>query len=141
MNSGNAFLALDRDGNGVIDNGKELFGDATDQPQSDDRNGFRALAVFDDPKNGGNGDGIIDEHDNIWPSLRLWIDANHDGISQPTELYKLDDLGIHSISLKYTDSRHEDEFGNLFRYKGTNNVEPGQRDDVDRVIWDVIFVQ
>ena len=90
---------------------------------------------------GGNGDGVIDNHDGIWPQLRAWVDENHDGISQPNELYKLEDVGVYSISLKYVHQRRYDQYGNLFRYKGTLNPGGEPRgDSADRTVYDVILV-
>lgn len=138
--SKNAFLALDRNHNGIIDDGSELFGTATAQPKSNHPNGFLALAEFDKPENGGNGNGIIDPGDAIFSKLVLWIDSNHDGISQPGELHSLQELGISSISLDYTKSLREDQYGNIFRYRAeVNPLEKNNDSSAGRWAYDVFF--
>ena len=134
-NSNNAFLVLDRNGNGVINSGAELFGNFTPQPTSAHPNGFLALAQYD-----SNGDGVIDAKDPIYSQLRLWVDANHDGISQPGELHTLPEMGVFSISLNYSLSMRTDEFGNVFRYKANINQGSNGELDVNKKAYDVFFV-
>lgn len=115
-NGDEAFLVLDRNGNGTIDDGGELFGNYTDQPESTTPNGFAALAVFDDVVAGGNADGRISARDEVFFWLQLWHDRNHDGYSDPTELSPLSESDVLAISLSPFISERQDEHGNELRY-------------------------
>src|ERR1700752_162120 len=134
--STNAFFVLDRNGNGTIDIGAELFGDLTPQPTVDSPNGFLALAEYDKSGSGGNGDGGITASDAIFSQLKLWQDFNHNGVSEPSELKALAGV-IQGIDLNYKESKRTDTNGNQFRYRAKVYGPGGQQSG--RWAWDVFL--
>lgn len=112
------FLAMDRSGNGVVDDGAELFGvgtplvlDGRNAP-----NGFVGLAQYDTRELGGNDDGWITEADAIWPQLRIWLDVNADGISEVDEMRTLQSFGITALETIPRIRKRVDEAGNVIPY-------------------------
>lgn len=113
-NSEVGFLALDRNRNGTIESGAELFGDSTTLSDGNlAANGFEALAELD-----SNRDGEIDANDPAWQNLLLWTDMSHDGSSQASELVPIRNSDVLAISTHYKPSGKKDRFGNEFRYAG-----------------------
>jgi hypothetical protein len=114
-----AFLVLDRDRNGTIDSGREMFGNATPLMLSAAlaSHGYEALSEFDDARLGGNGNGLIDAEDAIFEHLRLWFDGNRDGISQAHELVDLESVGLASIDLLIFEDGRVDQWGNELRWR------------------------
>ncbi len=99
IQSDDAFLVLDKNANGVIDNGRELFGDSTLKTNGQlARDGFDALKDLD-----SNADGKINSSDAQFTSLRLWRDFNQDGISQNNELFTLGSQNITAINVASTE--------------------------------------
>uniref|UniRef100_UPI000482B2AC calcium-binding protein n=1 Tax=Zooshikella ganghwensis TaxID=202772 RepID=UPI000482B2AC len=104
-------LVWDKNNNGVVDSGAELFGNQTTLASGQKaKHGYDALAEFDDNK-----DGVIDAQDAIYSSLSVWQDKNENGLTDTDELASLADVGIKSLSTVYEDSNYIDAQGNEHR--------------------------
>ncbi|MDZ7814228.1 MAG: hypothetical protein U5L74_14500 [Ideonella sp.] len=118
-------LVLDRNGNGRIDDGAELFGEGTTLANGlKAPDGFTALAEADD-----NGDGVINAQDAVFGQLQVWVDANIDGVTQAGELKGLAELGVVEFNLKATTGT-EVQNGNLLGLLSDYTTADGQRHDL-----------
>jgi hypothetical protein len=143
--SGVAFLALDRDGDGFSTSGKELFGNHT---LPDTRNGFDALQRTAMATNGGIKRATVSSDDPVYARLLLWTDRNHNGMSEPDELRPAGEI-LSDIGLGYFAHDRADRFGNLFLYEGwaalrtehgRNRLKNKAEEDTRRIaIWDIFF--
>lgn len=125
-----AFLALDRNGNGKIDNGGELFGDQVIlKDGSKSVSGFEALKELDD-----NGDGMIDSDDADFDRLLVWTDKNHNGKSETEELTGLNEAGIKSVSLDFSEtSIVDDETGTRIAETADVTIEKAGKETVTQI--------
>ena len=108
-------LVLDKNGDGKIETGNELFGDRTILADGKTASsGFEALATLD-----SNHDGVIDAKDKLFSQLRIWVDKNGDGVSDKGELITLAQAGIKSLSLKHKELNQLDANGNTIARVGS----------------------
>ena len=128
-------LVFDRNGNGSIDNGSELFGNNTALSSGQAAaNGFAALADFD-----SNADGIISAADANFSLLRVWKDGNGNGIADSGELLTLGQAGVESINLAYTDIQAVDPNGNHHLQAGTFTTKGGMVAAIEDVWFQVDY--
>ena len=120
VHSNDGILVYDRNGDGKINNGGELFGDNTLlKDGSTAAHGFAALAELDD-----NGDGKVDAADSAFKKLGVWRDLNHNGISEEGEISSLEEVRVQSLNLAYKNA--DQNLGN-----GNTLAEVGSYTDAD----------
>ncbi|ELD4018237.1 LysM peptidoglycan-binding domain-containing protein, partial [Salmonella enterica] len=107
-------LVIDKNHDGKIDSGNELFG--SNSVQSDGsiaKTGYEALRGYDE-----NHDGVIDQKDTIWSQLQVWQDRNSNGVVDEGELSSLDKLNIATVRLDYNTLSFTDSEGNRHLQQG-----------------------
>ena len=113
--SDDGLLVVDRNGDGIINDGKELFGDSSVlKDGTKAAHGYAALAEYD-----SNGDGMVDAKDADFDKLRVWRDLNQDGVSQKEELFTLEEVGVQSLNVAYQDSNRNLGDGNRLAQEGS----------------------
>ncbi len=125
-------LVYDRNNNGKIDNGTELFGDNTLLADgSKAENGFEALKEFD-----SNKDGILDQNDADWYKLQIWQDKNQNGRTDAGELKSLDETGVKSIDLNYSETQLTDSNNNAQKQTSTVTMADGSTANIIDIWFD-----
>jgi hypothetical protein len=128
LSTSDAWLALDRNGNGLIDDGSELFGSGTTLPDgSKALDGFAALRIVD-----SNQDGVVDSNDADFAGLAVWVDSNTNARTDPGELRTLSQAGIKSLSLAASPTAIIDQ-GNLIGLMGTYTTTDGRTHELGDV--------
>ena len=121
IHSNDGILVYDRNGDGKINDGGEIFGDNTLLKNGKTAaHGFEAAADLDD-----NGDGKLDAADSAFGKLGVWRDLNHNGISEEGEIFALKDLRIKSLNLGYTQADKDLGNGNTLAEVGSYTDEDG----------------
>jgi serine-aspartate repeat-containing protein C/D/E len=121
-------LAIDNNGNGQIDNGKELFGGGVGD-------GFAKLDSFDT-----NRDGVVSASDQGFDSLKIWQDRNSNGVTDRGELQALSVFGIESLNVEhiaYNKAAELDKKGNILGERGSVNTTSGKTLDMIDVYFQV----
>ncbi|MCK6373166.1 MAG: carboxypeptidase regulatory-like domain-containing protein, partial [Zoogloea sp.] len=126
LSSGDAFLAIDTNGNGKIDNISELFGG------NGAGQGFAKLASFD-----SNGDGVVDARDAHFADLTVWRDANGNQQTDAGELMSLTEAGVASLKVSYFALPAVDEQGNLHLERSAATLADGKSVDMTDVYFNV----
>ncbi len=133
VGAGDGLLVWDRNGDGIINNGAELFGNnSVLAGGSLASHGFAALAELDT-----NGDGVVNVDDEAFAYIRVWQDINQDGVSDEGELFTLEAAGVASLSLMFTNQRYVDAYGNEHRQVGSFTTTEGET----RTMTDVWFTR
>ena len=122
-------LVWDKNANGQVDSGAELFGNNTElSTGSKAANGFAALTDLDD-----NHDGKLDGQDSAFTNLRVWKDGNSDGLVQSGELLALNAAGVESLNTNFSTSGLVDANGNQHRQVGSYTKTDGSIADMTDV--------
>ncbi|MEA5392832.1 hypothetical protein VB738_16340, partial [Cyanobium gracile UHCC 0139] len=122
-------LVRDLNGNGLIDDGSELFGNHTDLPDgSRAANGFIALGKLD-----ANGDQYLDHLDPAWSTLKIWMDTNSSGSVDGGELLSMDEVGVLRLGVSYSASTFADSHGNQHLQTGEYVAQDGTKQAMNDV--------
>lgn len=124
IDASDALLVLDKNANGRIDNGHELFGNHSLNAEGKKAfaDGYAALAAYDE-----NQDGRIDAQDAVYAQLAVWQDKNGNGISEKGEMLGLAEAGIAAIDLNAKAVNERDTAGNRISHRGSVEMADGSQ--------------